>query len=183
MPGHAGRRTMPVALAGLLAFGAASAAAAPPLKNTDYTGRTSQGTRIAISTDRTGDIDNAEATIRIPCTRSGAVSFLAFAVVVNVSPTGRFDDVDYDTADPDFADITHNQTAALDVTKQTFIGRFGATRRTVSGTWQLQTSILSPGTFPYDPSLLDGCDSGVVTWTATAARATSRGRAAAPRSP
>jgi hypothetical protein len=170
MGGHAIGRAALVAVAGLLAIGTASAAAAPPLKNARYTGRTSQGTRITISVGRTGDIDTAETTVRLPCTKSGTVSFLAFAVIVNVSPTGRFTDVDYDTGDPDFADITHNQTTGLDVTKQTFTGRFGASRRTVSGSWQLQTSILSPGTFPYDPALLDGCDSGVVTWTATAPR-------------
>jgi hypothetical protein len=183
MGGHVRARAALLALAGLLAIGPASAAAAPPLKNAEYNGRTSQGTRINVSTDRTGDIDDAETTIRLPCTASGTVRFIAFAVVVNVSPTGRFTDVDYDTGDPDFADITHDQTTGLDVTRQTFTGRFGASRRTVSGTWQLQTSILSPGTFPYDPSLLDGCDSGVVTWTATAPRSTRRARAAGPRSP
>jgi hypothetical protein len=171
MGGHASRRAGLVAVASLLAFGTASAAAAPPLKNTQYTGRTSQGTRITVLIGPTGDIDVAETTIRLPCTKAGRVSFSAFAVIVNVSPTGRFNDVDYDTADPDFDAATQNQTTGLDVTKETFTGRFGSSRRTVSGTWQLQTMILSPGTFPYDPSLLDGCDSGVVTWTARARRA------------
>jgi hypothetical protein len=103
-------------------------------------------------------------------------------VVVNVSPTGRFNDVFHATGDPDFDDVTRNQTTGLDVTKQTLTGRF-VSRRTVTGTWRLSTSILSPGTFPYDPSLLDGCESGVVTFTARAASATRRARAAAPRSP
>jgi hypothetical protein len=172
MGGHGSRRAaLLVALAGLPAFGTAPAAAAPPLKGATYTGRTSQGTRITVSVDDTGDIDIAQGTVRVPCTKSGQVSFFAIAILVNVSPTGRFTDVDYESGDPAFEDVTHNQTTGLDVTKQTFTGRFGPSRRTVSGTWQLQTSILSPGTFPYDPSLLDGCDSGVVTWTARAPRA------------
>jgi hypothetical protein len=171
MGGHGSRRAALLALVGLLAFGTATAAAAPPLKDTDYTGRTSQGTRMRITTDDTGDIEIAAATIRVPCPKSGQVSFFAIAILVNVSPTGRFTDVDYESGDPAFEDVTHNQTTGLDVTKQTLIGRFGPSRRTVTGTVQLQTDILSPGTFPYDPALLDGCDSGVVTWTARAPRA------------
>jgi hypothetical protein len=174
MAGHAGRKAGPLAVAALLAFGTASAGAAVPPKNSEYTGRTSQGTRIAISVGSDHEIDNAEAVIRLPCTKAGQVRFTAFAVVVHVSLTGRFSDVGYDTGDPDFDDVTQNQSTGLDVTKQTFAGRF-VSKRTVSGTWQLQTMILSPGAFPYDPSLLDGCDSGVVTWTATARRSTTTG--------
>src|SRR5690348_16390306 len=113
MSRHAGRRTVPLALAGLLALGAASAAAAPPLKSTTYRGRTSQTTRITIRTDDTGDIETAAATIRVPCPKSGPVSFFAIAVLVNVSPTGRFTEVDYESGDPAFEDVTHNQTTGL----------------------------------------------------------------------
>ena len=168
MVGTRGTRAWCVVLASAAASLAPSvmpAGAAVPVKNGDYSGRTSQGQRMDIAVDRDGEIDNAEAFIRLSCTHAGPVRFDVFAVAVPVSLTGRFTDADYESGVPDFARVTRNQTAGLDVTHETLAGRF-VSRREARGTWRLQTMILSPGTFPYDPSLLDSCDSGVVTWTA-----------------
>jgi hypothetical protein len=78
-----------------------------------------------------------------------------------VSPTGRFTDKTYETGVSDFDRVTNNRTSGLDVSQETFAERF-VSRREARGTWRLETMILSPGTFSYDPSLVDSCDSGVI---------------------
>jgi hypothetical protein len=159
-----GVRLALVTLGALLWLAAASVRAAVPLKDTGYSGRTSQGRLITVFVDRDGEIDNAEGMIDVHCASAVSVRVDQFAVGLPVSLTGRFGDVEHEAGLSDFERVTKGGTTGLDLTEAAFAGRF-VSRREAKGTWRLQTMILSPGAFPYDPSLLDSCDSGVVTWT------------------
>ena len=165
-------RRLGIALAATLVLGAGTANAATPYRKGLYQGRTSQGLRVGLYIDRDGQLDNAEIAVRLPCGDLGQVArYNAFAFS-SVSPSGRLTDTQYDTHRSDFDTVTKNGTIGFDTSRCTAEGRFTSHRR-ATGTWRVQSLILSPGTFPYDPSLVGSCYTGVVRWSATFKRRTT----------
>lgn len=143
----------------VLATHCAGAQAALPPKGAHYSGRTSQG--LAVSVNQFPDFGSRgvmwELKDRITCRSRGTLPVDIWADVVTLDRAGRVTDVMY-SAGP-------LNKVLIEVSRLTLTARFTSSRK-VQGTYRRESFLIDNATFPNGP-VVDTCDTGQVTWTAT----------------
>ena len=143
----------------VLASQCAGAQAALPPKGAQYSGRTSQGLAVSLNQFppfvRRGVMWQLKD--RITCRSLGTLPVDIWADVVTLDRAGRVTDVMYDAGPLN--------KVLIEVSRLTLTARFTSSRK-VQGTYRRESFLIDNATFPNGP-VVDTCDTGQVTWTAT----------------
>ena len=147
----------------VLATRCADAQAALPLKDAHYSGRTSQGLAVSVDQFATPEALFGDRGVmwqlkdRITCRSLGTLRVDIWADVVTLDRAGHVTDVRYDAGPLN--------KVLIEVSRLTLTARFTSSRK-VQGTYRRESVLIDSATFPNGP-VVDTCDTGQVTWTAT----------------
>ena len=152
----------------VLATLCAGAQAALPLKGAHYSGRTSQGR--SVSLDQFSPLGKRgvmwQLDDRTTCRSLGTLPVDSWTDVVTLDRRGSATDVFYDASVLDTVfQIAGSPHKMIEVSRLTLTARFISSRK-VKGTYRRKSVLIDDAEFPNGP-VVDSCDTGQVTWTAT----------------
>jgi hypothetical protein len=152
----------------VLAPRCADAQAALPPKNAHYSGRTSQG--LAVSLDQFPLAGRRSVmwgvNDRTTCRSLGTLPVEMWGDLVTLDRAGHVTDVVYGASPVNKVfQIAGSPHTMIEVSRLTLTAHFTSSRK-VRGTYRRQSALIDYSTFPNGP-VVDTCDTGQVTWSAT----------------